>query len=245
MGKRIKGVLFDKDGTLLDINALWVPIGYGLVDALSGRHCLKPGDNEIILKAIGIEKGILRPNSVLASGTTGEISSALAEILLGMGARIEFSETKAVVLGVISNMTKNNWQLIIPRGDLIKTFTALKSADIKIGLATSDFYDSAITCLRRLGIEEFFDYIGADTGNGGLKPDPDLLNRFCEACGLIPCEIAVVGDSQVDIDMARNGGAGLAIAAVDCENASAAKPPMGADYTVGSIDELLECPLLF
>jgi phosphoglycolate phosphatase len=245
MYKGIKGILFDKDGTLLDIDTLWVPIGEALIREITRRHRFPASEKERLRGLLGIENGTLRPNSVLASGTAREIAAALSGFLVKTGAELSCVKTEAEVRGLIMKTINSNKNLIVPRGDLADTFTVLKSADIKIGLATSDMYDSAVACLRQLGVDKFFDYIGADTGNVGNKPSPDMLNSFCDTCGLSPCEVAVVGDSQVDIDMARNGGAGMAIAIVNYGSVWPDKPPMNADCALSSIDELLKFQELF
>ena len=43
------------------------------------------------------------------------------------------------------------------------------------------------------------------------KPAPDTILAFCDLTGLKPSEIAMVGDNRHDLEMARAGGAGLAV----------------------------------
>jgi phosphoglycolate phosphatase len=45
----------------------------------------------------------------------------------------------------------------------------------------------------------------------GVKPDPRMLQAICEAVRVAPARTAVVGDSLVDLEMARGAGAGAVI----------------------------------
>ena len=57
-----------------------------------------------------------------------------------------------------------------------------------------------------------FDFaVGCDSGHGS-KPAPGMALAFAAAASIAPEEMAVIGDSAHDLEMARNAGAGLAIA---------------------------------
>ncbi len=51
---------------------------------------------------------------------------------------------------------------------------------------------------------------GYDSGFGH-KPGPGMVQEFCRATELKAEQVAVVGDSPHDLDMARAAGAGLAV----------------------------------
>ena len=82
----------------------------------------------------------------------------------------------------------------------------------KLGVATNDSHVSARNHMAHIGvIEHFEDIIAADTVPVP-KPSGNMIRRFAEITGLPAASIAMVGDNHHDMEEARNGGAGLAIA---------------------------------
>ena len=69
------------------------------------------------------------------------------------------------------------------------------------------------------------------------KPSGNMIRRFAEITGLPPSAIAMVGDNHHDMEEARNGGAGLAIAVLS-GNAGHEDIAHLADYTLASVAEL-------
>ena len=65
--------------------------------------------------------------------------------------------------------------------------------------------------LRATRIDHLFAFVAGYDGGHGDKPAPGLVLAFAAQCGLGTDEIAVVGDTPHDMEMARNAGAGLAI----------------------------------
>lgn len=75
----------------------------------------------------------------------------------------------------------------------------LKSRGIKISLATGKRTDVAKKILTELGVASYFDHIqGWDKGLA-VKPAPDILLRALQKIGIKPSEGLMVGDTHVDI----------------------------------------------
>jgi phosphoglycolate phosphatase len=64
-----------------------------------------------------------------------------------------------------------------------------------------------------------------------------MIRKFAAHTGLAPAEIAMVGDNLHDIEEARNGGAGLAVAVLS-GNAAHHDIAHLADHTLASVAEL-------
>ena len=108
---------------------------------------------------------------------------------------------------------------------------------MKLGVATNDSHVSATSHMTHIGvIEHFEDIIAADTV-AVPKPSGNMIRRFAEITGLSPAEIAMVGDNSHDMEEARNGGAGLAVAVLS-GNAEARHISHLADHTIASVAEL-------
>jgi phosphoglycolate phosphatase len=108
---------------------------------------------------------------------------------------------------------------------------------LKLGVATNDSQVSARGHMSHIGvIEHFDDIIAADTV-AVPKPSGNMIRRFAEVTGLVPSEIAMVGDNAHDMEEARNGGAGLAVAVLT-GNAEAHHIAHLADHTIASVADL-------
>lgn len=238
----IKGILFDKDGTILDNDLLWGPVGNDVANRVADTYALNADERKAVLRAIGFEGAKLLPNSPLASGTVGDVTNAI-ETALCAGGRDKQTLTalKSRVTDAVECAIRKNARLIRPLGDIRKLFDFLKSRGIAIGLATADLYSTTIICLKQLGIDDDFQFIGTDDGRTRPKPSADLLEKFCAACGLHSREIAVVGDSVVDMQMGLNGGAGLLVAIVPGRDKSQPSA-QGAQHVIETVEELI--PLL-
>ncbi|MDT8719067.1 HAD family hydrolase [Clostridium sp. 19966] len=240
--KNIKGILFDKDGTLLDFNSIWVPVAEALAKEIAADLQVDKSCDleEKLLKSIGVCCGKVEPMGILAWGTVGDIADQLKAVLHEENIKKELlQDIEVIIENKISRLSREKAVLVRPIGDLEKLFEKLKALGVFIGLATSDTYESAKLCLKILKIEEYFDFIGADDGISKSKPNPELLNKFCMACHIKPEEVAVVGDTEVDIELAANGNAALAIAVLS--GASGIDTiSQQADFILASVHEIID-----
>ncbi len=199
----IAAILFDKDGTLLDYEKTWSPI--------NRRAALAAADGDgqladILLRACGMDPqtGHVVPDSLFASGNTLEIADGLVEA----GARLPRAELISQLDVIFTDGSEHS----VPVTDLAAFFARLKTRGLKLGIASSDNERSIRMTMDRFGFAEHVDFVaGYDSGHG-CKPDPGMVLGFCEATGLRPDQVAMVGDNNHDLHMARNAGAGLAIA---------------------------------
>lgn len=235
----IRGILFDKDGTILDNDLLWVPVGNDVADRVAELYQLSRTERNAVLRAIGFDGPKLVSNSPLASGTVGDVTDAVEAALCTCGKdQRELTALKQQITEAVEGAIQKHAHLIRPLGDVRKLFDCLKSCGVTIGLATADLYNTTMICLKELGIAADFQFIGTDDGKTRPKPHADLLEKFCQTCGLENREVAVVGDSVVDMQMGINGGAGLLVAIVPGRDKT--KPSaQGAQYVMETIEELI------
>lgn len=210
---QIKGILFDKDGTLIDFHAFFVKVANDLVEKCIENFDLPkdPFLKEELLKAIGLEGNEIDPQGILSSGTSRDLSEAFFELLqtktdLSFGVE----DLYTWIHQKLYELTKSNDAQIVPTADLPQLFEKLHQLGIKVGVATADDLESTLFCLEKLGIRHYFDFIGT-SDYYEKKPNPHMLQAFCEACNLQPSEVAVAGDTLADMLLAKNGQAGLAI----------------------------------
>ena len=196
----IKGILFDKDGTLLDFDATWAPVLQQAAMAIAGHDRALA---ELLLATGGFdpESQTTAPNSLLAAGNTLEIAESWVEHLPNAELPFLVAELDRIFQeGGVLNAT--------PVTDLEPLFRRLKARGLVLGLATSDSQVAAEATLERFSILPYMDFVaGYDSGHGH-KPEPGMFLAFCAAGGLAPSEAAMVGDNLHDLKMGKEAGAG-------------------------------------
>lgn len=196
----MRGVLFDKDGTLIDFFAMWIPAyeeaARLVVDAL-GRADLLP----TILRAGGYDPatGRVTPGSVLASGTNQEVVDSWA----AAAGAAWLPRCGAIVHETFHAHARRPPK---PTADLAKLFTALRERGCAVGVATMDDHANAVAALDQLGVRAFVDVVIGSDDVDRPKPAPDMVERFAALAGLATHDVIMVGDSPIDLMMGRAAG---------------------------------------
>ena len=228
----IKGILFDKDGTLIDFYSVWGEAAYTVAGRLCDNHGM-PEAQEEVLKSLGVENGRADPEGALAWKSYAGIAEDLAP-MLGMALDVE---------GLTKEVARDFFEEVAMKRTEYPTFTdlprmmeALRRQDIRIGLATTDEPLSTQICMEILKIEGFVSFWG--TAGKGLpeKPDGRLIRLAAEEWRIEPYEIAVVGDTPNDMRFAAAGGA-VGIAVLSGTGGRKTLEPL-SDYMIDSVDDL-------
>lgn len=230
----IRGVLLDKDGTIVDIGRTWIPVARSVVEEI-GRRYRAQGLEEELLESIGIRSGRVDPDGSMARGTNRGIARDFRGVLSRHGVAVDPEE-----LTVFSRACFDEYCAritVYPTvEDLPGLLGKLRQGARALGLATADTLVSAENCLQQLRVRALFDYVGADDGIVTPKPHPGLLYEFCRVCGLEPREVVMVGDTTADVELGRRGGAGLVIG-IAAEGTRVARL---ADLRLDSVAELFD-----
>lgn len=224
----LAGVLFDKDGTLVDFNETW-----GRAAAIVMQR-MSHGDAATLARLVDamhfdVAERRFRPTSPFIAGAWGPIFAAWGDAL-GRGGD---AGLPAELNGLFAAETLAT---LTPVGDPVAVLDALRRQGLTLGLATNDAEASARAQLAALGLDGHMSFVaGYDSGHGG-KPGPGMVLAFAASLGVTPDRVALVGDTTHDLRAARAAGA-VAIAVLSGPNGREALAPL-ADHVIDSIADL-------
>ncbi len=197
-----RAALFDKDGTLLDLQAPWSAWGAALVSELEAR-CPQVGE-AALAAAIGLDGGRVVPDSVLAGGSVQMLAETATEHLAACGIRHAEEQVAAAIAGADERVDPDALVRPLPgAGEVVRACHEVTGA---VGVVTADDTERARAHLERLGLTDAVDVVvGADQVEAS-KPDPAGLLRACELLGVAPDQALYLGDSVHDAHAAARGG---------------------------------------
>jgi phosphoglycolate phosphatase len=192
---RLKGIVFDKDGTLFDFHRSWSAWARSFLEGLAGGDRLRAAR---LAHAVGfdLERSAFLRGSPVISGTPGQIAELLLPYLPGLTpaaliSRINLSSAQAPMVEAVP---------------LAALLAELRARGLRLGLATNDGEAPTMAHLDAAGIAPFFDFVAGFDSGFGAKPDPGPLLAFAEHVGIEAACVAMVGDSRADLVAARAAG---------------------------------------
>ncbi len=216
--REIKAVVFDLDGTLVNLN-----IDFKALRAEIVEHLVKQG----------------LPYSIFS--LSDSVSSILDKIEVYMRNngrnKDEILKLKNEVLSIVINyeMEAARKTSLIP--GVLETLKTLKDMGLKTAIFTANGEKAANYILKKFRIKEFFDVVVAREAVSSVKPNPMHLKAVLEALNVKPKETLVVGDSEWDMKCARENGV-TAVGVVTGFSSPEQLKRAGASYIISSLTNI-------
>jgi len=227
---RIKGILFDKDGTLVDFDRTWFSIGDMLALQAAGGDRLK-ADRLMAQAGFDFETKRFIPDSVFAAGTN-------ADVVALWYPDIEPTLRSEIVTRFNGITATNGAAKAVAIPGVKNALADLHQGGFRMAVATNDSTAGAQQTILMLGIASMFEAAYGYDAVARPKPSPDTVVAFCDMTGLKPEEVAMVGDNGHDIEMARNAGCGLSVGVLSGTGTRETFARAHADAVLDSVADL-------
>ena len=221
----IRGVIFDKDGTLFDFQSTWGIWTAQILVRIAGSDGALLGQ---LARALGYDTEARRvqPGSVIVAGTPMEIAAVIHGYMPAM------SQTQ--IFDWLNKEAETAPQVLVT--DLHRLTGELRRIDLGLCVMTNDAEIPARAHLASVQALDLFDFvIGSDSGFGA-KPQAAPLLALADKMDIPAAACVMVGDSAHDLRAGR--AAGMRTVAVLTGLAEAAELAPLADAVLPDVSHL-------
>ena len=204
--KNVGLVIFDKDGTLMDLYHYWSNMVDYRVEFARKRLGFDLKQKPEIMLAMG---GDLANKRLRSDGPVGIkkreiVMAAMEDALLAIG----FTDTHNLCFEVFKEADEMSLQhlneIIRPMNGMQELIHVLHKRGCSIALATTDKTGRAKLALGVLGISDKVNIIVGEDMIKNYKPHPDMINFILDKLSVDKVNAVMVGDAITDIEMGNN-----------------------------------------
>lgn len=202
-------VVFDKDGTLIDLYTYWCSMIELRAQGMCSFYKLdvsKHKENLMFEMGVDVPKKMLRPEGPVGILPRAVVQKAAENYLTGL----KCQDVSNVCFQIFKDVDELSLSLldkfIKPLNGAIELLRRIKQKNGKIAIATTDKTERAELAVKFLNIGDLIDLVvGADKVSQS-KPAPDMLELIGKTLNIAPAGSVMVGDAKTDIRMGINAG---------------------------------------
>jgi phosphoglycolate phosphatase len=230
---KAEAIIFDKDGTLIDFDAMWGTWTLQLADRLQAS--VKLDVRQALCDSYGYD---IARRKILPDGKlTCTPMWKLRELMLDVTQSAGISDHQAQ--GVVEEawFVPDPVTLAKPFTNVRKLFTNIHERGIKIAIATTDDRKPTEAMLHAFGVTDLITTMVCADDGIQAKPAPDMVTTICARMNIDPCKVIVIGDTVADLQMGRSAGAGYVIGVLSGVGLLEHLTPL-ADILIDTVDSL-------
>ena len=207
----IQAVLFDKDGTLANVESYLRSLGFARsrLTADCALEVRSPDLQPRLLSTFGLSTTQLDPAGLLAVGSRyeNEIAAAACLASLGIGWIRSVALAKAAFGQAEASLAPKVRQTPMLPG-VPQLLARLSAAGLTIGIVSSDLHTEVAAFVDHYKLADVDWYCGAAPATLP-KTHPDFLRFACQSLAVSPQAVLVIGDSAADYALSQQGAAGF------------------------------------
>lgn len=228
-----QAIIFDKDGTLIDFDAMWGGWTLQLADRLLAAANLDIREPLCAAYGYDIARKKILPDGKLTCTPMWRLREMMIETTRSLGLSTEEAESVVAKAWVVPDPVT----LAKPFTDVRALFENIHQRGIKIAVATTDDRGPTEAMLEAFGVTELVSTMVCADDGIPAKPAPDMALTICARLGVSPARTIVIGDTTADLTMARSAGAGLVIGVLSGVGSIEKLTPL-ADLLMDTVDTL-------
>jgi phosphoglycolate phosphatase len=204
----IELVIFDKDGTLVDLYNYWANMISFRVESAQRKLDFNENNKIDIMYAMGVdvENGRLRSEGPVGLKKREIVMQAMVDSLTEIG----FTDTYDMCFQIFKEVDEQSINHLIdivkPVNGMHELINSLYEKNCKIAIATTDKAARADLAADFLGISDSVNMVVGEDMVANCKPHPDMANLILEELSVDKENTVIVGDAITDIEMGLNAG---------------------------------------
>ena len=212
----IEAVIFDKDGTLIDIHHYWssmIKIRASLITLkyFNNNEKDRIKNNLIDIMGVNLETDKMKPNGPVGVKPRSYIVGIVADFVRKNGCNISNNEVEEIFKKTDQKTSQDMLPLLKILPGVKELLIQLKQCGIHSTIVSTDITSRACIAMKTLKLDKYFTkIIGADLVNNS-KPAPDMAKLALSDIDCKASSVVMIGDHPVDVKMGESINAGLNI----------------------------------
>lgn len=206
----IQMVIFDKDGTLINVHHYWCSMIEFRAEFFIKSFVNEDIDKNRLYNELIDNMGIdLKTKKMKPEGPVGiKPRTFIIDVAYNTMLKYVHNYKKSDVVKIFSDVDEYSKtrlkEIVKPLAGVREILESLRVSGTLIAIATTDLSSRALLAMQELELDSYFvDIAGADLVKNA-KPSPDLVDYLLAKHKLECSEVVVIGDSMADLNMAKN-----------------------------------------
>jgi len=204
--KNIETIIFDKDGTFIDLHFFWGKMTELRADEIINHFNLNKDLHKELCLILGYDT---QSKKMLSDGITAlysrvKIIEIFKKELLKYKVQATTETLEKIFDDVSSIFYKNMQEYTKPIDSAIKFIKKVHSLNTKLAIVTSDSYESTILTLKHFSWEKYFDVVVGRESTQYTKESGKPTLFALEKLNANPKTTIMIGDTPIDYTSAKN-----------------------------------------
>ena len=204
----IELVIFDKDGTLVDLYNYWANMINFRVVSAQKKLGFDESKNDDVMYAMGVDvaSGRLRSEGPVGLKKREIVMQAMVDSLAEIGFPDTYNTCFQIFKEVDEQSVNHLKDIVKPVNGMHELINTLYEKNCKIAVATTDKTARADLVADFLGMSDKVNIVIGEDMVVNCKPHPDMANLILKELSVDKENTVIVGDAITDIEMGLNAG---------------------------------------